>query len=127
MSEYVLDASAVLAFLNREPGSERVAETLVDSVISAVNLSEVITKLIEIGIPEEEIQQVLQYLSCEIIPFDEDAAWYVARLRPLTRHLGLSLGDRACLGLALQLNRTAVTADRAWVSLNIGIAIAVIR
>jgi ribonuclease VapC len=85
------------------------------------------TKLIEIGIPEKEIRQVLHYLSCDVIPFDEDAAWYVARLRPLTRHLGLSLGDRACLGLALQLHRTAVTADRSWASLNLDIAIKLIR
>jgi PIN domain nuclease of toxin-antitoxin system len=94
MSDYVLDASAVLAFLNRETGTERVAEILADAVISSVNLSEIITKLVEIGVPEQEIQQVLHYLSCEIVPFDEDGAWYVARLRPLTRHLGLSLGDR---------------------------------
>lgn len=127
MSEYILDASAVIAFLNSEPGGNRVAEILENAVISAVNLSEVITKLIETGIPEAEIHLILDYLSCEIIPFGETEAIGAAKLRPLTRHLGLSLGDRACLGLALQLNRTALTADKAWDSLSIGIVIEVIR
>jgi len=127
MSEYVLDASAVLAFLNSEPGGERVAEILENGVISAVNLSEVITKLVETGIPEPEIRQIQDYLSFEIIPFGEMEAIETAKLRPLTRHLGLSLGDRACLALALQLGKIAVTADKAWDSLSIGMKIEIIR
>jgi ribonuclease VapC len=127
MSDYVLDASAVLAFLKQEPGTERVAEILENAVISAVNLSEVMTKLVEKGIPEAEISLILNYLNCQTIPFDEESSWYPAQLRPLTRHLGLSLGDRACLALALQLNRIAVTTDKAWANLNIGISIEVIR
>ena len=127
MSKYVLDASAVLAVLNQEPGNKRVSEILGESVISAVNLSEAIAKLIEKNVPEPEIKLVLSYLNLEVIPFDEPLALCCASLRPLTRHLGLSLGDRACLGLAQQLNYTAVTTDKAWGQLNIGISIEVVR
>ncbi|MDV3000932.1 MAG: hypothetical protein N5P05_002538 [Chroococcopsis gigantea SAG 12.99] len=127
MSNYVLDASAILAFLNSEAGSERVAEILDHAVISAVNWSEVITKLLETGIPEAEIKLVQNYLGCEIISFGESEAMETARLRSLTRHLGLSLGDRACIALASQLGRTAVTADKAWGLLTIGVKIEVIR
>lgn len=127
MSEYVLDASAVLALLNQEPGTERVSQILGDSVISAVNLSEVIGKLTEGNMPDNEINLVLSYLNLEVVPFDEQLAWYCAQLRPLTRNLGLSLGERACLGLAQQLNKTAITTDKAWANLTIGISIEVIR
>lgn len=127
MNDYVLDASAILAFLNSESGGERVAEILENAVISAVNLSEVVTKLLETGITEVEIRLILDYLSCEIIPFGELEAISAAKLKPLTRHLGLSLGDRACLSLASQLGKIAVTADKTWGSLNIGIAIEIIR
>jgi PIN domain nuclease of toxin-antitoxin system len=37
------------------------------------------------------------------------------------------LGDRACLSLALITSATAVTADRAWLDLTIGVNIALIR
>lgn len=127
MSEYVLDASAILAFLNEEPGSERVGEVLDDAVVSAVNMSEVITKLIDAQMPEHEIELVLSYLSCDVQSYDLDDAWYTARLRPLTKKKGLSLGDRACLGLARKLGLTAVTADRTWQKLKLDVSIELIR
>ncbi|MDJ0662661.1 MAG: type II toxin-antitoxin system VapC family toxin [Crocosphaera sp.] len=127
MSNYVLDASAILALLQKEPGHERINELLRESVISAVNLSEIITKLIEKNLLENEINLVLSYLNLDVISFNESLALSCARLRPLTRHLGLSLGDRACLGLAQQLNYTAITTDKAWGQLNIGISIEIVR
>ncbi|EAZ90585.1 type II toxin-antitoxin system VapC family toxin [Crocosphaera chwakensis] len=127
MSNYVLDASAVLALLNQEPGNNRVSEILGESVISAINLSEVIAKLIEKNVSKPDIKLVLSYLNLEVISFDEPLALFCAHLRPLTRDLGLSLGDRACLGLAQQLNFTAVTTDKAWGQLNMGISIEVVR
>lgn len=86
-----------------------------------------ITKLIEAGVPQEEIRLVLSYLNCTVINFDEQSAWYAALLCPLTKNAGLSLGDRACLGLSLQLNVPAVTSNRAWQSLTLGTTIEVIR
>jgi PIN domain nuclease of toxin-antitoxin system len=127
VSNYVLDASALLAFLNEEPGAERVGELLDSAVVSSVNMSEVITKLIDAQMPETEIELVLSYLSCEVSPFELDDAWHTARLRPLTKKEGLSLGDRACLGLARKLGVPAVTADRAWQRLRLDVPVEVIR
>ena len=49
MSSAVLDASALLAFLRREPGGERVEEVLADSVISTVSLAEVLSTALDQG------------------------------------------------------------------------------
>ncbi len=55
----------------------------------------------------------------EVVDFTEDLAWDAARLRPLTKQYGLSLGDRACLALAIKLNVPALTADKEWSKLKI--------
>jgi PIN domain nuclease of toxin-antitoxin system len=128
MSRWVLDASAILAFLNKEPGTEKVAKILAEgAVVSTVNHSEVIAKLIEAGVPEAEVRVVLGYLNYTIIHFDEESAWATARLRTLTKTAGLSLGDRACLGLALQLNLPVATADRVWEKLSLQLQIEIVR
>jgi PIN domain nuclease of toxin-antitoxin system len=125
--EVVIDASALLALLNAEPGADVVAEAITEGVISAVNLSEVIAKLCDAGMPEKAIHQALQTLGIEIVPFDEDQAYQAGLLRTSTQDLGISLGDRACLSLAKKLGIDALTADRAWTELSIGITIKVIR
>jgi ribonuclease VapC len=51
----------------------------------------------------------------------------VARLRPLTRDAGLSLGDRACLALARRLDAPVLTADSAWVDVDHGVQLRPIR
>ncbi|MBE9076355.1 type II toxin-antitoxin system VapC family toxin [Romeria aff. gracilis LEGE 07310] len=127
MSKYVLDASAILAFLNEEPGSERVAQVIEGASVSTVNLSEVITKLIDTEMPEDEIALVMDYLAVQIQVYDPEDAWHTARLRAATRNQGLSLGDRACLGLAQKLGHTALTADRAWGELAIDIPVELLR
>jgi PIN domain nuclease of toxin-antitoxin system len=48
-SSVVLDASAMLALLNQEPGAATVLGVLDRAVISAVNLAEVYTRLIDGG------------------------------------------------------------------------------
>lgn len=128
MSSGVLDASALLALLNDEPGGQQVAELISQgAIISAVNLSEVIARLSEFGRPEQEIRQRLSLQALEVIPFDAELAYQTGLLRPLTRQAGLSLGDRACLALALQRDLPAVTADRAWLGLPLDLPIRVIR
>jgi PIN domain nuclease of toxin-antitoxin system len=128
MSRWVLDASAILPFLNKEPGTEKVARILAEgAVVSTVNHSEVIAKLLEAGVPEAEVSVVLGYLNYTVINFDEQSAWEAARLRPLTKTAGLSLGDRACLGLALQLNLPVATADRVWEKLSLKLQIEIVR
>jgi PIN domain nuclease of toxin-antitoxin system len=123
----VIDASALLALLNDEPGADVVAEALPEGVISAVNLSEVVAKLCDAGMPEKAIHHALQPLGIEIVPFDEEQAYQAGLLRTSTQDFGISLGDRACLSLAKKLGIDALTADRAWTELSIGTTIKVIR
>jgi ribonuclease VapC len=86
VSKYVLDASAVLALLNAEPGHERVAAVLADSVISAVNYCEVLGKLIDAGLSEDEARDIVGLLSLEVSPFGADSALRAAALRPVTKN-----------------------------------------
>lgn len=127
MSKAVLDASALLALLNQEEGAERVAPFLADAVISTVNLAEIVTRLALAGMPEIAIRETLAFLPLESVPFDVGQAIEVGLLAPTTRPSGLSLGDRACLVLARRLNATAVTADQAWVDIDAGVAVELIR
>jgi ribonuclease VapC len=127
MPEVVIDASALLALLNAEPGADVVAEALPQGVISAVNLSEVIAKLCDAGMPEKAIHQALQPLGLEVVPFDEEQSYQAGLLRTSTQNLGVSLGDRACLSLAKMRDMIALTADKAWAGLSVGAKIKVIR
>ncbi len=127
MPETVIDASALLALLNGESGADVVAEALPRGIISAVNLSEVVTKLCGAGMPENAIHQTLQPLGLEIQPFDEEQAYRAGLLRTATQRMGMSLGDRACLSLAKTLGIVALTADKAWSGLSIGATIRLIR
>ena len=111
----VLDAAALLAVLNNETGADIVIPLLAESAVSTVNLAEVGSKLIDAGMDEQAAQTAISILGIgKIIDFDEVLAWETSRLRPLTKVLGLSLGDRACLALSLKLKVPAVTADREW-------------
>ena len=125
MSRCVLDASAVLAYLHREPGFEAVNRLLEGAVMSSVNVAEVATKLVDKG--AHRIDETIGELELEIIAFDESLAYRVARLRDATRGKGLSLGDRACLASAQSLGLPAVTAERSWALLDAGVEIQVIR
>jgi len=127
VSKVVLDASALLALLNAESGSQEVAERLSEAAVSAVNLSEVVAKLSERGVPESEIRTALDGLGLEIVAFDETTAYRAGLLRRVTRPAGLSLGDRACLALALQLEAPVFTTDRSWKTLRIGVKVRTIR
>lgn len=114
MNKKVLDSSAVLALILQEKGAEVVESMLHRSLISTVNVAEVLTKLEEKGILNQPMIDDFQQLGIEIIDFDFNQAAKVAELRSLTKHLGLSLGDRSCLALAMLRNVTAVTADKIW-------------
>lgn len=128
MSKCVLDASAVLAMVHLEPGADRIARAVADgAAISAVNLSEVVAKLSEGGIPDSDIHEALDPLGLEVIPLDAELAYQVGLLRIATRQAGLSLGDRSCLAIAQHLRLPALTTDRSWERLAIGITVQVIR
>jgi ribonuclease VapC len=127
VNDVVLDASALLAVLHAEPGAERVEPRLEGAHIGAVNLSEVVAKLIEDEVPEAEIRRAIGRLELDVHAFDAEHAYIAGILHRSTRAFGLSFGDRACLALARSLSALALTADRSWSRLDLGIAIEVIR
>ncbi len=110
----VLDASAVLALLNGEPGHETVAATLPGALFGAVNLAEVVSKLCERGASVDEAKEAVLCLGVELVPYADTQAFRTGALRPLTKAFGLSLGDRACLALAWERGGKALTAERHW-------------
>jgi PIN domain nuclease of toxin-antitoxin system len=126
-NEVVLDASALLAMLRREPGGDRVADLRAGAAISAVNLAEVVTVLVRRGVPLPRVREALDPLDLDVRPFDLDDAYSTAELAPKTHAVGLSLGDRACLMLAKRLGRPAVTADRSWRELKLGVKVVLVR
>ena len=125
MSEPALDASALLAVMLEERGTEKVRDLLPGAIIGAVNLAEVVAKLQERGVPDEEIDRAIARLDLPVIPFDMAQAMVAGKLR--ARTLGLSLGDRACLALAVVRGTPAVTMDRGWSALDIGAEVIVAR
>ncbi|HYN41987.1 MAG TPA: type II toxin-antitoxin system VapC family toxin [Thermoanaerobaculia bacterium] len=127
MGRVVLDASAILVLINDEPGAAAVAEALEDAVVSAVNLSEVVAKLLDAGMPRDEAEDTLGGLGLEVLPFNEAAAWSAAALRTGTKKAGLSLGDRACLALARELGLPALTSDTAWAKTPAGVEVRLVR
>ncbi len=125
--EVVLDSSAVLALIHGEPGGEAVRAIMSVSVVSAVNLAEILTKLTDSGTALTEIQEMVSQLPIESAPFDQRQAWVVSTLRARTRERGLSLADNACLALAQTLGCPAWTADRVWADLDLDIEVKLIR
>jgi ribonuclease VapC len=127
MTRIVLDSSAVLAMLWNETGAETVSDQLQGAMISAVNMAEVITKMLDGRFTEDETKFAINQMHLEVVPFDDNQAFACGKLREPTRHKGFSLGDRACLALAIQESATIYTTDRVWRELDVGIKIEVIR
>ena len=127
MNKVVLDASAVLALLNDEVGAKIVQECLPGAIISSVNFGEVVTRLALLGMPDNEIRETLNILALDIFPFDEEQSFLAGFLAIKTKPFGLSLGDRACLALALKTGSEALTSDKVWQTLEIGADVRVIR
>ena len=129
MAAVVLDSSAVLAVINQEPGMDIVLHAMLagEAIISAVNVAEIIAKLVDWGASPAAARAAFGRLSLETPAVDAALAIRSGELRAGTRSAGLSLGDRMCLALAEREGCPALTADRIWASLNIGVAVEVIR
>jgi PIN domain nuclease of toxin-antitoxin system len=124
----VLDASALLVYLQREPGYLLVEPVLEAAAMSAVNLSEILQKSAAAGVSTAGLEADLQAVGLRFYAFDTEDAACAAALFTRTRKLGLSLGDRACLALAKRLRLPAYTADRAWAAVHVsGIAVRTVR
>ncbi len=127
MTSAVLDTSALLAYVKGEPGAAMVAALIGDAVISAVNIAEAVTKLVEKGMTLDLARAALGIASLDVIDFDRGLAEQTGGLVARTKPFGLSLGDRACLALAAREGVPAVTGDRAWSKLDIEIEVRLIR
>ena len=112
--KFVLDSSAVLALLKPEPAKLDLAPLMAGNAIASVNYSEVADYFARQGHPRQLIAEMLTNLDMDIIVVDAELALDAAMMKPLTRKLGLSLGDRCCLSLAKRLGVPALTGDRKW-------------
>lgn len=130
---HVLDASALLALFWEEPGTLQVRTAIRSgALISSVNYAEVLTRLADRGEDPVDLHRrfrdgelIEHYV--EVVPFTDELSVAAAALREPTRHLGLSLGDRACLATTLRVGAPVLTADRAWAELDLGVEIRLIR
>ncbi len=133
MSSAVLDASAFLAYLREEPGADVVEEVIGDgAAISTANLAEVLSRVADRGgnpqlVARQLTDRGLLHGAIAVEPMTAEDAIEIARLRPLTREHGLSLGDRACVALARRLGASAVTADGAWIRADLDVDVRRIR
>ena len=127
MSAIVFDSSVVIAILKQDPGFSTAESSISDALISTVNMSEVATYLARNSVPKDTIQEVLASFPIQVVPFEESLAIQTGCLYSSCKHLGLSLGDRACLALALSRKMPVLTADRVWSKLDLGISIQVLR
>lgn len=132
MASVVLDASAFLAYLFDEPGAETVVEAISEGAcMSAVNYSEVLSKLVDRGVPVEDALRDLTGRglldAIELLDFDVAVATEAARLRDATRNSGLSLGDRACIATALVAGLPVLTADATWQGVGLSVDVRLIR
>lgn len=126
MDEVVVDASAILAAIQQEPGCEAIW-THGRLTISAVNLAEARTKLVDRGFTREAADMSIELFNMTVVPFGEADAVATAELRRSTRSAGLSLGDRACLALAASRNVVVLTTDRAWQTVDVPVQIEIMR
>ena len=123
----VLDASALLAYLQDEPGGEAIEEVLAEAVMSSVNWAAVVQKSVAAGVVVEGMREDLEALGLGIVSFTPEDAEMAGRLWLQTRQVGLSLGDRACLSLGMRLDVPVLTSDRIWATLGLPLDVQVIR
>jgi PIN domain nuclease of toxin-antitoxin system len=127
-SQTILDASALLAYLQQEPGFEYVQAALASGArISTVNLAEVLAKVVAGGVAIDAVIVRLAALGLTSEPFTDEDARASATICPITRGSGLSLGDRACLALGLRLAVPVLTGDRSWAQVPVGVEVRPIR
>ena len=123
----VLDASALLAYLQDEPGGEAIERVLAEAVMSSVNWAEVVQKSVAAGVVVEGMREDLEALGLEIVSFTLEDGEMAGRMWLQTRQVGLSLGDRACLSLGIRLDVPVLTSDRVWATIGLPLDVQVIR
>lgn len=124
----VLDASVILAVIHQEPGWEKLPRALLETAaVSTVNLTEVQSKLVFYGWNPDDAWEDATGVAGQVFAFSSEQAKNAGSLIAQTRASGLSLGDRACLALAMELNAPVYTTDRSWKNLKLAIPVHLIR
>lgn len=108
----MLDSSAVLAWLQQEPGGEPVRDLLKGGIVGAANWAEVLQKTRERGADPHEVGLLLRSLGVEVVDVTREDGEHAASI--WEKGLPLSLGDRLCLGLGMRLQLPVVTLDPLW-------------
>jgi ribonuclease VapC len=127
MSSIVFDSSVLIAILRQEPGYEQGEALFSKALVSTVNLAEVSTYLARNGASLETIKKILEQFPCQIIDFSHELVAMTGFLYQQAKQFGLSLGDRACLALAMSKNIPVLTADTIWTKLSLSIDVKTIR
>jgi ribonuclease VapC len=127
VSEFVADASAVLAFARGEKGEQHVARVREQCVVSSLNLLEAFSKLMRYDMPADQVRGFLREAFPRVVPLDRELAENSAVLHAKTRGLGLSYADCVCLALGDQRKATVLTADRSWKKVDVSITLEFIR
>ena len=127
MTQVVFDSSALLVYFNGEAGADLVLTLVSDAIISSVNATEVQSRQVRKGEPPPAAWANIVTATQAIVPFDAVQAEIAGSLIRQTAPYGLSLGDRACLALAMTTGCAVYTADRAWAQLQIGEPIHLVR
>jgi PIN domain nuclease of toxin-antitoxin system len=123
----VLDASAVLALANGEPGAATVMQARHGAMISAVNHLEVVSALLRAGRSFDQVQVFLHELFPAVVPFDLIQANVAAQLHAVTRRWDLSYADCACLALAQLRQLPVLTGDRDWLKAGVDVDVKLFR
>lgn len=110
----VIDSSAVLAALNREPGWERAMELVPEGTLLTISFGEVATKLARYIDDREMIAGLIHASVLDVVDLDADLALEAGLIDPRLVKGGLSLADRCCIAYARSRGFPAVTADRVW-------------
>jgi len=122
-----MDSSAVLASIRGEPGADVVNAALAGSFTSAINLAEVVSKLIQDGVPGAEAATIVRRIGVQLVETDEEQALAASLIHAITRSAGISIGDAFCLALGKLRGCPVMTADRAWKTLDLGVEVTLIR
>lgn len=123
----VLDASAILAVIQSEPGGEFIVDLKSKPLASTVNIVEARTKLFDKGHNAELVEELMRLVDMIEVDFTSAQSRIASGMRDTTRHAGLSLGDRACLALATEKNAVAMTTDQQWTKVDVKVRVELIR